>query len=203
MYAEAVNEINNGPTPEAVAAFEEVRKRAYRGNTALIGITPTTKQGFFDAIVNERWLEFGHEAVRKYDLIRWNMLSAKLTETRAKITDMSNRTGAYTNVPQYIYYKNVGEEIVYYTAWDSTGKVVPWYKPTQVPPAGTTGSAGVPANKWVRIDWAEHLKANVIDSKPLATGMASFFTPGKSELFPFDQATMDSYQGRLKQNPGY
>ena len=203
MYAEAVNEINNGPTPEAIAAFEEVRKRAYRGNTGLIGVTPTTKQGFFDAIVNERWLEFGHEAVRKYDLLRWNLLSTRLTEARAKITDMSNRTGAYTNVPQYIYYKNVGEEIVFYTAWDSTGKVVPYYKPTQVPPAASIGSAGVPANKWVRIDWAQHLSTNVIDSKPLAAGMASFFTPGKSELFPFDQATLDSYQGKLKQNPGY
>jgi hypothetical protein len=73
MYAEAANEINGSPTPEAIAAFEEVRKRAYRGNTSLIGVTPTTKTGFFDAIVNERFLEFGHEAIRKYDLIRWNL----------------------------------------------------------------------------------------------------------------------------------
>jgi starch-binding outer membrane protein, SusD/RagB family len=202
MYAEAVNEINNGPTPEAIAAFEEVRKRAYRGNTGLIGVTPVTKAGFFNAIVNERWLEFGHEAVRKYDLIRWNLLSTKIAEARANITAMSTRTGAYTNVPQYIYYKNVGEEIVYYTSWDSTGKM-PFWKPTQVPPTGTTGSAGIPANRWVRIDWAQHLSANVIDSRPLAAGMAFYFVTGKSELFPFDQTTIDSYQGRLKQNPGY
>ena len=78
MYAEAVNEINGSPTPAAITAFEEVRKRAYRGNTALIGITPTDKAGFFNAIVNERFLEFGHEAIRKYDLIRWNLLVPSL-----------------------------------------------------------------------------------------------------------------------------
>jgi hypothetical protein len=47
MYAEAVNEINNGPTAQATAAFEEVRRRAYAGNTGLIGVTPTDKAGFF------------------------------------------------------------------------------------------------------------------------------------------------------------
>lgn len=33
--------------------------------------------------------------------------------------------------------------------------------------------------------------------------IAYFFTPNKSELFPFDQQTMDSYQGKLVQNPNY
>lgn len=207
MYAEAVNEINGGPTPEAIAAFEEVRKRAYRNNTGLIGVTPTTKTGFFDAIVNERYLEFGHEGIRKYDLLRWNLLAAKIAEARTKIQQIRDRIAPYTYVPQYIYYKNVGEEIVYYTAADSTGIGKPFWKPTQVPPSGTTGSApssGNPATKWVRIDWAQHLTtASAIDSKPLWQGFASFFVPGKSELFPYDAATIASYQGKLKQNPGY
>src|SRR5688572_966317 len=207
MYAEAVNEINGGPTPEAVAAFEEVRKRAYRGNIGLIGVTPTTKAGFFDAIVNERFLEFGHEAIRKYDLLRWNLLSAKIAEARTKIQQIRDRIAPYTYVPQYIYYKNVGEEIVYYTAADSTGIGKPFWRPTQVPPTGTTGSAptaGNPATKWVRIDWAQHLTtASSIDGKPLWQGFASFFVAGKSELFPYDAATISSYQGKLKQNPGY
>src|SRR5688572_7282249 len=106
MYAEAVNEINGGPTPEAIAAFEEVRKRAYRGNIGLIGVTPTTKAGFFDAIVNERFLEFGHEAIRKYDLLRWNLLSAKIAEARTKIQQIRDRIAPYTYVPQYIYYRS-------------------------------------------------------------------------------------------------
>jgi hypothetical protein len=85
MYAEAVNEINNGPSALAISAFEEVRKRGYAGNTASIDVTPTDKTGFFNAIENERFLEFGHEGIRKYDLLRWNLLATKLAETRTKI----------------------------------------------------------------------------------------------------------------------
>jgi starch-binding outer membrane protein, SusD/RagB family len=210
MYAEAVNEINNGPDASAILAFEEVRKRAYRGNTAAIGITPTTKAGFFDAIVNERYLEFGHEGIRKYDLLRWNLLGTKIAEARTKIQQMSTRVAPYTNVPQYIYYKNTGEEITYYTSTDSlTGK--PFWRPTQVPPAaaiGTAPASGASATKWVRIDWAQNLTGNVIDvdgtgAKTLWLAMAFYFAPGKSELLPYDQATLSSYQGKLKQNPGY
>lgn len=203
MYAEAVNEINGAPTAAAISAFEEVRKRAYRNNTGLIGTTPTDKAGFFNAIVNERYLEFGHEGIRKYDLIRWNLLAAKLAETRTKIQQIRDRVAPYNNVPEYIYYKNIGEEIAYYTAADSSGSKKPFWRPTQVPPTGTTGTTQVPAAKWVRIDWGRHLTANVIDGKPLWQGLASFFVPGKSELFPFDVATIASYQGQLQQNPGY
>ncbi len=206
MYAEAVNEINNGPTALATAAFEEVRKRAYRGNTALIGITPTDKAGFFDAVTNERFLEFGHEGIRKYDLLRWNLLATKIADARTKIQQIRDRVAPYTYVPQYIYYKNTGEEITYYTAIDSVSKQ-PFWKPTQVPPAaaiGTAPASGVAATKWVKLDWANHLTtASAIDGKPLWQGFASYFTPGKSELLPFDQATIASYQGKLKQNPGY
>lgn len=203
MYAEAVNEINGGPTAAAISAFEEVRKRAYRNNTGLIGTTPTDKAGFFNAIVNERYLEFGHEGIRKYDLIRWNLLAAKLAETRTKIQQIRDRVAPYNNVPQYIYYKSIGEEIAYYTTADSSGSKKPFWRPTQVPPTGTTGTTQVPAAKWVRIDWAQHLTANVIDGRPLWQGLAYYFVPGKSELFPFDVATIASYQGQLQQNPGY
>src|SRR5258705_12649766 len=162
MYAEAVNEINGSPAPEAIAAFEEVRKRGYRGSTGLIGVTPTTKAGFFDAIVNERFLEFGHEGIRRYDLLRWNLLATKLAEARFRIQAIRDRAGQYANVPQYVYAKNVGEEVVFYNAWDSTGKM-PFWKPTQVPPAGTVNTVSptpFPWVKWTRIDWANQLTTN-------------------------------------------
>ena len=208
MYAEAVNEINNGPTAQAISAFEEVRRRAFRGNTGLIGVTPVDKAGFFNAVVNERYLEFGHEGIRKYDLIRWNLLAAKIADARAKIQQLRDRTGIFANVPQYIYYKNVGEEIVFYSAADSVGGAKPFWRPTQIPPTGTTGTTQVPAAKWVRIDWAQNLTSNAIDvdgtgNKPLWQALAFYFVSGKSELFPFDAATISSYQGKLKQNPGY
>jgi hypothetical protein len=196
MYAEAVNEINNGPNAAAIAAFEEVRRRAYAGNTGLIGTTPTDKAGFFNAIVNERYLEFGHEGIRKYDLLRWNLLTTKIAEARTKIQQIRDRLVApYNNVPQYIYWRNNGEEIQYYAGVGAPANAQPFWRPTQVP-SPTTG--------WTRTDWAQHLTtASAIDGKPLWQGFASFFVPGKSELFPFDQATLSSYQGKLQQNPGY
>lgn len=195
MYAEAVNEINNGPTPEAIAAFEEVRKRAYRGNTGLIGVTPVSKSGFFDAVANERFLEFGHEAIRKYDLLRWNLLAAKIAETRTKIQQIRDMTGPYTYVPDSIWYKNNGEEIQFYAGTNTAANAQPFWRPKQRPNP-TTG--------WTGVQWARHLTtATAIDNKPLWQGFASFFVPGKSELFPYDAATISSYQGKLKQNPGY
>ena len=186
MFAEAENELN-GPTAAAKSALEEVRKRAFKGNETKIPPTPNDKAGFFDAIVNERYLEFGTEAIRKYDLIRWNLLATKLQEARNKIVQIRDAAGPYSNVPQYIYWKNNGEEVQYYAA-------SPFYQPTQTP-SPTTG--------WTRLDWRQHLTTNVIDGLPIHQAMARFFTSNKSELFPYDQATMDAYQGKLKQNPNY
>ena len=195
MYAEAVNELSAAPTPEAISAFEEVRKRGYGAAASLIGTTPTDKVGFFDAIVKERLLEFGHEGIRKYDLLRWNLLATKIAEARDQIQKIRDRVAPYQNVPQYIYWRNNGEEIQYYTGVGAPATAQPFWRPTQVP-SPTTG--------WTRVDWAQHLTAaSAIDGKPLWQGFASFFTPGRTELFPFDQATLNAYQGRLQQNPGY
>jgi ribosomal protein L22 len=199
MYAEAVNEINNGPTQQAKDAFEEVRKRAFRGNTSLIGITPSTKDSFFVAVANERFLEFGHEGIRKYDLLRWNLLGTKIAEARTKIQQMSTSSGPYTNVPDSIWYKNVGEEIQYFAGTNTALNAQPFWRPKQKP-SPTTG--------WTGVQWARHLTTNVLTvdgtgNKPLFTAMAFFFTPGKSELLPYDQGTIAAYQGKLKQNPGY
>jgi starch-binding outer membrane protein, SusD/RagB family len=200
MFAEAENELNNGPTAAAILAFEEVRKRAYRGNETRIGTTPADKAGFFNALVNERYLEFGGEAIRKYDLIRWNLLAQKVApqtgEIRVKLRQLRDGQGPYANVPFYIHWKSNGEEIQrlnsYYQADLVSG------------PSDTTAITG-----WTRTAWRRDLtrtdntllvgatRVHYIDA------IAYYFTTGKSELFPFDQQTMDAYRGSLKQNPGY
>ena len=187
MFAEAENEIAGAPTAAARLAFEEVRKRAYKGNEANIGVTPLTKDAFFNSIVNERYLEFGGEAIRKYDLIRWNLLASKIAETRAKLLQIKNFQGVYANVPQYIYWRLNGEEIQFFSPTPFTATAVP-----------------NPVTGWTRTDWRQHLTSNtLIDNLPLEQGIARFFVPNKSELFPFDQATLDAYRGILKQNPNY
>lgn len=214
MYAEAVNEINNGPTPEAIAAFEEVRKRAYK--SAPIGTTPTTKDGFFNAIVLERLLEFGGEGIRKYDLLRWGMLSQKLTEVRANLALLRQRVAPYNNVPQYIYYMNggdpnsvgglAGEGLIYYTPWSPAGGKLPFWKPTPTAPTPNTTSSAPstgPVTIWTRVNWAQQLTSNYADSRQLENAVGYLFEAGKDELMPYDQATLTAYQGKLKQNPGH
>ncbi|MEJ6980912.1 RagB/SusD family nutrient uptake outer membrane protein [Pedobacter sp. P351] len=190
MFAEAENEINNGPTPAAILAFEEVRKRAFKGNEASIGITPLSKSAFFDAIVNERYLEFGGEAIRKYDLIRWNLLATKIAETRVKIQQIFENAGPYANVPASIYWRMNGEELQFFSP-------NPYY--TTAVPNPTTG--------WTRTDWRLHLNpvggATTDTGIPLKDGIARFFVANKSELFPYPSSVFNSYGGKLQQNPGY
>lgn len=118
MAAEAINEID-GP---AIAApyLREVRERAFPGNTdkvdAFMTQATSSKATFFNAIVDERALEFTGEMLRKGDLIRWNLLSTKLTEAKTKLQQLENREGKYADLPEKIYYKTAddGETVVIY-----------------------------------------------------------------------------------------
>lgn len=105
MYAEAENELNNGPTSVAKEMYEKVRLRAFQNDRSQIGETPSTYAAFRDAIIQERKLELGFEGWRRTDLIRWGILYEKLTETKQEVLDLANRTGRYAAVPRYRAYK--------------------------------------------------------------------------------------------------
>ena len=99
MLAEVTNELEG---PDAAKPYLlEVRKRAYRGfeseAEAYVNAL-TSKEKFFDAIVDERALEFVGEFLRKADLIRWNMLKKKLDQAKSEMYALSEKTGA-------VYYK--------------------------------------------------------------------------------------------------
>jgi len=177
MFAEAENELNDGPTSDAIAAFEEVRTRGFGGDSDLIGTTPTTKDSFFEAIVNERSFEFGGEGIRKYDLIRWNLLGTKITEVREKLTKMKNKEAPYENLPQYMYYKPSSTEVI----WSHS-----LYEPTPTPaPTGFT-----------RVNWIVGLTDTWI------TNVAQLFKANHSELMPFPQSAREA-NPKLKQDYGY
>ncbi|WP_083634646.1 RagB/SusD family nutrient uptake outer membrane protein [Saccharicrinis aurantiacus] len=79
MYAEAANEVNGGPTGEAIAALNQVRQRAgleiiELGEPEALG----GKDAFFNELVDERFREFAFEGIRKHDLIRWELYEEKL-----------------------------------------------------------------------------------------------------------------------------
>ncbi|MCH5682841.1 RagB/SusD family nutrient uptake outer membrane protein [Niabella sp. W65] len=54
--------------------------------------------------MNERSFEFGGEGIRKYDLIRWNLLAEKITSVRSNYTKIMNREAPYNNLPQYLFF---------------------------------------------------------------------------------------------------
>lgn len=112
MFAEAENELN-GPTAEAQNAFKRVRQRAFDpadwsvkvdAYTAQIS---TSKQNFFDAIVDERAWEFGGEMIRKYELIRWGIYSEKIQETVDGLKKLADEAFAGVGTgPDYMYWKS-------------------------------------------------------------------------------------------------
>ncbi|SFQ41072.1 RagB/SusD family nutrient uptake outer membrane protein [Hymenobacter arizonensis] len=215
MFAETENEID-GPTQAAQNALLDVRSRGFGGNRALATSTLTrggfslgSKASFFTALVNERYLEFGGEGIRKYDLMRWNLFEAKMNETKANIEKLALGQAPYNNVPLYQYYRIP-------TAPSLAVQPVQWtrsfYRPSPTPNAAPTGTA--------RVDWRQAITAAyVTNTKPSGTtytlsgttapltsigsGLAAQYLPGRGkELLPIPQATINA-DPALKQNFGY
>jgi len=190
MFAEAENEIN-GPTAAAYNAVNQVRRRGYgkpisTANAAVDLPAGLNKADFFKALVKERSLELGGEGVRKYDLIRWNLLATTIADTKATLLAMSTLTAPYDKLPIAMYYKTTG------TSDDNTfGPNSLWVNsfyttaPTATP-AGTT-----------KIVWMS-AAINTTALSRYATG----FVTGKSELMPIPQPARDANRN-LTQNPGY
>jgi hypothetical protein len=182
MYAEAENELN-GPTAAAKSALEEVRRRAYKPEfyKPLTGAAVGSKEEFFNTIVNQRALEFGGEGIRKYDLLRWNLLGAKITEARANLTKLKNGTDEYANIPTVMYYRVVNNALV----WQRS-----FYRPA--PATAPTGSPTA-----VAVDWRTAITdANI-------SNVAEQYVTGKGkELLPFPQAAIDTDRN-IQQNAGY
>jgi hypothetical protein len=65
MRAELLNEVNNGPSPQAYDDINKIRNRA--GLEPLSGLN---KESFLDAVYKERQLEFVYECKRWWDLAR-------------------------------------------------------------------------------------------------------------------------------------
>jgi hypothetical protein len=195
MFAEAQNELAgpsvayNSTTP--IQALEEVRRRAFPA--ARYQALPTgqvaSQQAFFNTLVNERWLEFGGESIRKYDLIRWNLLGTKIAETKANLVAFKNGTGAYARVPQYVYEFNTAPEELRYAR--------SLYRPA--PSTATTFNVTFNGTVYTsrRVSWRQALTdANIAD-------VASNYVPNTGdELLAFPQTVVDT-NPNLKQNFGY
>lgn len=125
MYAEALNEVNNGPTDAARNALKTVRRRAFLPADQPEMVEDyvnslTTKKAFFDAVMNERKWEFGGEGIRKYDLARWNKYSDVIRnlyqqEKNWGLAASGQYVAGIDSVPSYIYYTNVTDSTTGHT----------------------------------------------------------------------------------------
>jgi hypothetical protein len=190
MFAEAENELN-GPTAAAYNAVNQVRRRGYgqsitTANAAVDLPAGLNKADFFTAIVKERSLELGGEGVRKYDLIRWNLLATKINETKAALLAMSTLSAPYNTLPTSMYYRTGSTSDD--NRFGSTGLWANSFYTTAptATPAGTT-----------KIVWLS-AAINTTALSRFATG----FVTGKSELLPIPQPARDANRN-LTQNPGY
>jgi starch-binding outer membrane protein, SusD/RagB family len=216
MFAEADNEISNGPSAAAIAAWKEVSLRAHNGNIALVPTAPTDKDGFFKLLVRERHLEFGGEGIRKYDLARWNLLGTALAESKANLQKFAAGTAmvapSYMAAPpdytltaslpkQMWFYLNMPAENNSPTQAGSQIWVNSFYKPTPTTtPTDPTNGNVTMSSSTNRVNWFAN--ANVTTTY-VNNSYAYGFVSGKSELYPIPQASIDANPKLRPQNPGY
>lgn len=111
MAAEAVNELEG--TANAAQYMRPVLERALPSDkvSAYMNTATASKESFFDAIVEQRGLEFAGESLRKADLIRWNLLKTKLDEAKTKMKQLARREGKYADLIDKVYtYQTVVNE---------------------------------------------------------------------------------------------
>ncbi len=198
MHAEAENELN-GPTAVAQNALRRVRQRAFdeadwdEDVDEYISDISSSKESFFEAIVNERAWEFGGEMIRKYELIRWGNYSEKMEVMVENLKAMADAaatgTGKYAPLPDYIYWKidesgdfvllNPNVDVV--APPDDTWEREPWL-------IALTDEITV-YDEWILKDWR-----NYIDEGP-APGTVRY-------IFPIPEEAITNSQGTLS-NDGY
>jgi hypothetical protein len=195
MFAETENELSNGPTAAATSALEAVRKRAY--GSSPIGTTPNDYAGFFNAIVKERSLEFGGEGIRKYDLIRWNLLAQRLADAKTNLTNMATKTGGFTGSynTNPLSFANLPDTLFYdATATPATGLL--WKSSFYVPrTVSTMGS-------FKKQIWVSKAVSGILSASGSSNGYAFYFKPNHSELLPIPQQVLDANKN-LTQDYGY
>lgn len=91
MHAEALNEVNNGPTAAALSSINAVRTRARNTEGNIANVLPDLEitlnyQEFKDAILLERFKEFVWEGQRWFDLKRFDQFTQKIMEAKPEVT---------------------------------------------------------------------------------------------------------------------
>lgn len=208
MFAEAENELN-GPTAAAYNAINMVRRRGYgkpiNSADATVDIsTGLSKTVFFQYIVRERALELGGEGVRKYDLIRWNLLATALQESKDNLNRLAIATAMVAPsymAPQPSYTLSSPLPVSMFLRNNSTtDDIASLYANSFYQPSPTSAPSGTTKLTWIALPTSSAPR-NAIGTVA-ADRFATNFVTGRSELLPIPQPARDA-NFNLKQNPGY
>ena len=200
MAAEIANDPACGERDEAFAkkCLLEVRKRAYKGNEAVAetyvnGLSGQT--AVFNAIVDERALEFVGEMLRKQDLIRWNLLKIKIDEAKEDLKDWMD--GAGTQFGPAVWYKYAADGSIQTYGYNETATT------TEAPGEGWecyTDSKGAVATyfKFTSEDTGAY-------SDSAQKKLDSFYdnNPDTRQWWPIPDATLINSQGTLVNDYGF
>ena len=186
MAAEIENELN-GPAG-AKQYLLPVRERAYQGHEseaeAYVNAI-SSKEAMFEAIVDERALEFCGEFLRKADLIRWNRLKTNLDAAIQDMLDLRDLQGAYAGLTG---------DIAYAYAADNKSIAITFLTADGEVPAGTEISAGY-VNKYDDAKSTGFYEARI---RGLYTN-----DPEQHMFWPIFNDTMTNSQGYIKNDYGY
>jgi hypothetical protein len=187
MAAEIENELN-GPSG-AKQYLLPVRERAYKGHeseadayVAALG----SKEEMFQAIVDERALEFCGEFLRKADLIRWNLLKTKLDEA---IDDMLALRGLEGD------YASLTGDIAYAYADDAKSLDITFLKAGGETPKGAELSVGYVSK------YDDAKKTGFYTDR--IHGIYVVDNPEQHMFWPIFNDTMTNSQGYIKNDYGY
>lgn len=214
MYAETENELNNGPTAAAKDALLQVRERAFAGTANFADKTTgyvnklSGKENFFNAIVNERAWEFGGEGIRKFDLVRWNLLTAKIDEQKEAFNAMIDGSPVqifdkeYTSFPKNLYYKyaddneNIDKNSINYYEDD------PQFEGKSSDQIKAMGYTQV---KWMTNFSDDNKKSYKERIRLFSSGLYKEYngTCDNRYLYPIHTSVISDYQGLLKNSYGY
>ena len=193
MAAEITNELGN--LAEAKSFFLPVRERAYKGHEddaeTYVGAI-ADKAAMFNAIVDERALEFCGEMTRKFDLIRWNMLKSKMDQAKAEMIQLRDNLKApngniINGLDGDVYVQVNGTEI---SVW------------------GLNGESTKPSGAWEKK--AGYIN-KIVDSKGADTGLYDALVngiydtpnPERHMFWPIFNTTIINSQNNILNDYGY
>lgn len=106
LYAEALNESNQGPTDEAYEAVNMVRRRGFGLSVSTTSSTADLTEGmtyeeFQQAIRDERAYELAFEGQRRQDLVRWGIYYESIQQTAQDLVDWYTGGATYYICAEY------------------------------------------------------------------------------------------------------